>query len=239
MADRRSFREKALEATRSAAGTLGEGAKQVASTTAEGARQAVSDVQEARQERQARKELESFREDEVTDQAEARLERRQIEAREQARQEAREEFRDEYEEELLEEYREEEKQRLRSEYGMESNHVEEGARGLQERGASQSFFDRATSYESGTERETSDENESAEAAASVLYGMGFGGPGDGSFLVGVDEDKDGQIEADETIAIPPVGLGMQGRERDGREDSNAPELRFLGGGQDAGPFSWM
>jgi len=103
MADRRSLRDRAAKLKESLAGTVGD--------AADSARQAVAN-------RRARRELQEFRDEEVTDQGEARLQRARQQAQQEARQEARQEFVKEYREEVRTELRDEELQRLRREYDV-------------------------------------------------------------------------------------------------------------------------
>jgi len=123
--DRRSLRERVGSAARSVAGTLGEGAREAASTTVEGAQQLTDEARQRLRNRQARQNLESFRDEEVTDQAEARLQRARQEAQQEARQEARQEFREEYAEEVRENVREERVQELRREFGLDDDEPEQ------------------------------------------------------------------------------------------------------------------
>jgi len=128
--DRRSLRERVGSAARSVAGTLGEGAREAASTTVEGAQQLTDEARQRLRNRQARQNLESFRDEEVTDQGEARLQRARQEAQQEARQEARQEFQEEYREEVKENVREERVEQLRREFGIQDQQEQQQGFGM-------------------------------------------------------------------------------------------------------------
>jgi hypothetical protein len=93
--------------------------RQAASAVASGAKQTAAQARDVVREQRAKRELQQFRSEEVTDQQEARLERARNEARQEAVQDARQEFREEYREEIKDQRREEELQRLKREAGLD------------------------------------------------------------------------------------------------------------------------
>jgi hypothetical protein len=186
------------------AGTLGEGARDVAETTVEGAQELTSEARQRLRNRQARQDLESFRDEEVTDQGEARLQRARQEAQQEARQEARQEFREEYREQIREETRENRVEELRREFGLEDDEPEQqqgfGMGGGQQRQAPPGL---------GPARPVDTDND-GEAEAVVQRG-----PGGRLF---------GRRVEDEDTRDPPGAFSEPA------EDEF--ELRFLGGYED-------
>jgi len=65
------------------------------------------------------------------------------------------------------------------------------------------FAEKAKEYEPQAAEGPGSEGENDAAAASVLAGSGFGGPGDPPTLVGVDENRDGQFQRDEIAFLGP------------------------------------
>lgn len=114
MVSRRKLREKASSVKESVAGTISDKKQQL--------KQKVKN-------RRKRKELENFRDQEVTDQGQARLQRAKKQAQQKARQEARQEFIEEYRDEVRDELREEELQRLRRENNVGQNQQQGGGFG--------------------------------------------------------------------------------------------------------------
>jgi hypothetical protein len=203
--DRRSLRERVGSAARSVAGTLGEGARDVAETTVEGAQELTSEARQRLRNRQARQDLESFRDEEVTDQGEARLQRARQEAQQEARQEARQEFREEYREQIREETRENRVEELRREFGLEDDEQEQQGFGFGMGGGQQEQRQAPPGLGVGQPVDTDNDG---EAEAVVQRGPA------GTFLQPVAEDE----------RDPP---GAQSAPPEDRF-----ELRFIGDGVD-------
>lgn len=107
MVKRRKLTSKTKGKLRAVAGTLGEGVKKVKET-----------AETKLERRRARKSLEDYRSDEITDQREARKQRAQMEAKREAAKEAREEFIDEYRDTVKENLKERRLEELREREGL-------------------------------------------------------------------------------------------------------------------------